>query len=132
VELRKPQAKRTAVMRLERDKLVAELPIQVCSSSAGEVICPRDKLVTQMKHSDITVPALLEKGLLEIHETLEDYPDSARLSFFSITVQYPPCTPSVKRITAAMRLKSALEQCDFSVRIEGSDTMVKHEVAAAA
>lgn len=134
MELRRPQAKRkqTAVIRLERDRLIAELPIPLCSSRVGQVICQREKLVQRIKQQQgVKISAQLEQGLHRVLEAVEDYTDKTRLAYFSITLPYVPLTPYDKRLEAALELKAALID-DFELRVEGSDTMVKYAVAAAA
>jgi hypothetical protein len=90
-------------------------------------------LLQRISQQGVKLPPPLEQGIRKALETVEDYTDKTRLASFSITVPYDHGTPSVKRIAAAMELKSALiEIDDFEVEIEGTDTVVKYALAAAA
>jgi hypothetical protein len=125
-----PQAKGTAVIRVERDKLVAELPIPVCCSRTEQVICPRDVLVQRMRQQGVDSPEL-EQGLHEVLEVLGEFTDNDRLGGFSITLPYVSFTPADVRLAAARKLWQTLALIGFEVDVQGSDT-IKHEVAAAA
>jgi hypothetical protein len=127
-----PQAKRTAVIRAEREKVVVELPFPVCRSRAGKVICKRETLVERIKQQGVTLDPELEQGLLSTLEELGEFTDSDRLGAFSFTLDYVSHTPARKRAAAAKTLMQALQKAGFEVLLEGSDTMVIHEVAAAA
>jgi hypothetical protein len=128
-----PQAKKgTAVIRVARAMLTVELPFPVCRSRVGEMICNRETLVERIKQQGVTLDPQLEQGLHSTLEELGEFTDSDRLGAFSFTLNYVSHTPAAKRAAAAKTLKQALQKADFEVLVQGSDTTVMHEVAAAA